>query len=195
MIAITKLGDSGVLLPFAGLILLCLFALKARRTAVFWASAVAFCAIATLVAKISLQACLLGWSLSDLRSPSGHTSLSATVYGSFALVVAAETTRWRRALALGTGALLIAAIAASRIYVHAHTGAEVIVGLLIGAVCVAWFAYGSSQSQDPRLPWKALVLAAILAVVVSYGSHLEIEQLIRAFAQRLGAGLGACPEI
>ena len=170
MRAITDLGDSGVLLPVAGLILLSLLWLHTKRTAVWWASTVVLCALVTVAAKVVLHACVLGWSSHDLVSPSGHTSLSTTVYGSCAFVVAAETSRWRRLAALAAGALIVAAIAVSRIYVHAHSGPEVVAGLLIGGACVAWFAYGCRRSGEGGLPWQAVVTIAGLAIVATYGS-------------------------
>jgi membrane-associated phospholipid phosphatase len=192
MIAITKLGDSGVLLPVAFLLLLSLCALRARRTAMWWASAVALCAVVTVTAKIGLQSCLFGWSVGALRSPSGHTSLSTTVYGSCALVLAADASRWRRLVAIGAGALIIGAIAASRVYLHAHTGPEVIVGLVIGLLCVAWFGYGAARSGEGEVPWQAVVALAVLAVAVTYGAHIDLEDIIRAIAHQLGLGSGAC---
>jgi membrane-associated phospholipid phosphatase len=195
MVAITNLGDSGVLVPVAGLILLCLLCLHTKRTAAWWASAMVLCGLATIAAKVLLQACALGWSSHDLMSPSGHTSLSTTVYGSCAFVVAAETSRWRRVAALAIGALLVAAIAMSRIYVHAHSGPEVVAGLLIGSACVAWFAYGYLRSEQPRLPWQAVVSLAVFAIAATYGAHLDFEDLIRALVRHIGVGIAACPDI
>ncbi len=195
MIAITNLGDSGVLLPVAGLILLILLLLHTRRTAFWWASTIALCALATVVAKIALHACVFGWSSHDLMSPSGHTSLSTTVYGSCAFVVAAETSRWRRLAALAIGGVIVAAIALSRVYVHAHTGPEVVAGLVIGAACVSWFAFGCSRAEERRLPWQAVITISALAIVATYGAHLDFEALIAALAQHLGAPGASCPSL
>jgi membrane-associated phospholipid phosphatase len=195
MIAITDLGDSGVLLPVAGLILLILLWLHTRRTALWWASTIALCAFATVAAKVALHACVFGWSSHDLVSPSGHTSLSTTVYGSCAFVVASETSRWRRIAALATGVVIVAAIALSRVYVHAHTGPEVVAGLLIGAACVSWFAYGCRRSEARRLPWQAVITISALAIAATYGAHLDFEALITALARHLGTAGAACPSL
>ena len=195
MIAITDLGDSGVLLPVAGLILLSLLWLHTRRTAVWWASTIALCAFATVAAKIMLHACVFGWTSHDLVSPSGHTSLSTTVYGSCAFVVAAETSRWRRLAALAIGGLIVGAIAVSRIYVHAHTGPEVVAGLLIGAACVAWFAYGCQRPGERGLPWQAVITISALAIAATYGAHVDFESLIAALAQHIGTNTAACTRL
>jgi len=63
-------------------------------------------------------------------------------------------------LAITSGAAgLAAAIAASRVFLEYHTGEEVLIGLVFGVVCVAWFAAilqqaAAGPAHNPS-PWAA----------------------------------------
>lgn len=80
---LTNFGDLAVLLPLAIVILLWLVTLRPRRCAVWWAVAVGLCTGLTALLKIYFYVCPPS---PELQSPSGHTSFSALVYGTLALV-------------------------------------------------------------------------------------------------------------
>jgi undecaprenyl-diphosphatase len=67
--------------------------------------------------------------------PSGHSAGSAAVYGALVVLVAPRAGRWARALLLAAGALLICAVAASRVLLGVHYPSDVAAGVLLG---VAW---------------------------------------------------------
>ena len=67
--------------------------------------------------------------------PSGHSAGSAAVYGALVVLVAPRAARWARALLLAAGALLICAVAASRVLLGVHYPSDVAAGVLLG---VAW---------------------------------------------------------
>ncbi len=123
---LTDPGDLAVLLPLAGLMLLWLVTLRPRSAAGYWATAVMLCVGLTGLSKIYFFACPPD---RDLVSPSGHTSFSMLVYGSIALIVAAEGGFWLRSATLGAGTALIAGIAGSRLILGAHSLAEIALGM------------------------------------------------------------------
>ena len=75
MEAITDLGDSGLLLPGSVIVFVTLWSVRARRRAIAWAAAIAFCGGAMVVLKIGLVPCGKPWLGRDLANPSGHAAL------------------------------------------------------------------------------------------------------------------------
>src|ERR1700730_8285495 len=148
------------MLPLAGIILLWLMSVRPRNGAGWWVAAVMLCAGGTALLKIYFFACP---PTPELRSPSGHTSLSTLIYGTLILLVALEARRWQKVLVLGSGLALIVAIAASRVALSAHSAIEVGLGLAIGALALAVFARGYMR----RPPVQALLPVLLLAVVLS----------------------------
>src|SRR5260370_39922439 len=117
--------------------LLC--AARDMRLAMAWGLAVLGCAVSIAVLKLLLGACGPRFAVAGLLSPSGHTAMSATVYGSLCLLIANASRPLVRAAVYTAGTLLIADIAASRLALRYHTPAEVAVGLIIGLAVVAGF--------------------------------------------------------
>jgi len=79
--------------------------------------------------------------------PSGHAGGSAAVYGALVLVVFAGVARWAR-LMLATGtALLIGAVAVSRVLLGVHYPSDVAAGLALG---LAWASGATLVTNLPR---------------------------------------------
>jgi hypothetical protein len=147
---LTEFGDTAVLMPLAVVMLLWLVVMRSPRGAVWWAVAVTFCVSITALLKISFYGCP---PRPDLHSPSGHTSLSTLVYGAMALVIANDTGGLRRLVTIIGGTGFILAIAESRLLLHAHSTAEVGIGLVIGASALALFGlqYPRCRAKEMRL--------------------------------------------
>lgn len=189
---ITDIGDAAFLVPMSCLVLAYLLWRHSSRAALAWISALVLCGGLTLLAKIGFYVC--GDQLADaaIRSPSGHTSLSATFYGCGALLLSTDRRRpIQLALLLASGALILA-IAASRILLDAHTPAEVVVGLIIGFVAVAWFGLHYFRAQTPTLPLLPLAVVMILVAFLVHGRHINTEKWIAAAAQHLRLSGAAC---
>ncbi len=187
---ITDFGDLALMLPVAAIMLLWLVGLRAKVGAAWWIVAIAFCAGGTALLKIYFFACP---PTPELRSPSGHTSLSTLVYGALTLVVALEARAWRKVAVVGAGASLILTIAASRVALSAHSALEVVFGLAIGLAALGVFAWGYYLRRPPaqvRLP--ALLLAVVFAVAVLHGSNLRAEEILHALSSYLGIRAIAC---
>jgi membrane-associated phospholipid phosphatase len=192
---ITGLGDAALLLPAAVLLLLYLVRTRCWRTAADWVAVLALCAGLTVVAKMVFHACGGQFSALNIRSPSGHTSLSTTFYGCGALMLSAHQSqsRGRRIAALLAGVGLSVAIAASRVALHAHTIEEAAAGFAIGLLCVALFAT-RYQPRAVHLPyWPIPVMVILGLALITHGRHLSVEGLLDRTADRLRLAQYLCP--
>jgi membrane-associated phospholipid phosphatase len=185
MVFLTEFGDSALLLPLAGAILVWLIAMRSRRVALWWLLALAVCAGGIALLKIYFVACALN---GPLQSPSGHSGLSALVYGGLAWLMASRVTGWRRVAALGLCAVLIVGISLSRLALGAHTPPDVAAGLAIGLVALAIFLVGSAGRLAPSASIRSLLLAAIVVVAIFHGDQLHAEAMLHAVGAYLKAG-------
>ena len=174
---ITDFGDLAVLLPLVAVMSVWLTAIRQPRAVLWWFVAVGLCMSSTAALKIYFFVCP---PLSDLHSPSGHTSLSTLVYGALTLAVATIVTRWKRAAVIAVGAAFIASIGVSRVLVQAHSVPEVVVGSLIGVAALGLFAsqFWPRRPSEPRL--QAMLIASIALMVMLNGQELRAEDLLHA---------------
>jgi membrane-associated phospholipid phosphatase len=179
---VTDFGDTAVTVPLAALMLFFLAVARQPRLALAWAFAILGCAGMIGGLKLVLDACSNpAVAAAGLASPSGHTAMSAAVYGGFAAVIAGQLARpARAALMIGATALIIA-IPMSRIALHLHTGIEVAVGLVVGLVAVAIIIAAVAMWRD-RLPILWLAGAAIVLAMVLHGERWPAEQAVRHLA-------------
>ncbi len=184
---VTDLGDAALLLP-ASLGLLCYFLyLRSRAAAFAWASAVGLCIALTILAKLSIMACGDWLSIFDVRSPSGHTSLSAMFYSGGALAVSAQRDQRTSRLLLAASVLLVVVIAVSRVLVSAHSVGEVVLGLAIGGIGVAWFARAAETGRLPAMAWQPMALGFVALALLLHGLHLTLEGPLEHLAALLRA--------
>jgi membrane-associated phospholipid phosphatase len=169
---LTEFGNPAITLPLAVVTFVWLLYRGAIRGAVWWAFAVVGCAGLTAVAKIAAYACP---PLSDLHSPSGHTSLSALVYGAIGLIIGSEDNVLQRTIIVVVVSGFISGIAISRIILGMHSVLEVLVGLAIGIAALAGFAerYLRFRPDSAQPVLYGLVAAAL--VLISYGGDLRPE--------------------
>jgi undecaprenyl-diphosphatase len=78
--------------------------------------------------------------------PSGHAAGAAAVYGSSVLLAVPRLRRWAQVLVLAAGALLIAAVAASRVLLGVHSHSDVVAGVALG---LAWVGIAALLSTLP----------------------------------------------
>lgn len=188
---ITQLGDQSVLIPLALLLGATLWTCETRAAARAFLSVFVVCLGTILVLKLFFLTC--GDNLvADITSPSGHTAGSTFVFGSIALVFVTHAPKWGRAPIVILTTSLIAAIAASRLYLGAHSAGEVLIALLVG--CTYLFVFFLLYRKKSHPPISVVLLAAgffSLAVVV-YGNQLPAERLIKKWSQALRVQNGNC---
>ena len=173
---LTDFGDLALLLPLAVTVTVWLVLLRYWRALAWWLVALTLCMGVTAILKIYFFVCP---PLTDLHSPSGHTSLSTLVYGALTLAVAAAVGGWKRVAVLLLGAAFVTAIGISRVAIHAHSIPEVLLGWLIGVGALAAFA-ASWWPYRPAPRVQGLVIAAVALMVMLHGEALRAEGVLHA---------------
>jgi membrane-associated phospholipid phosphatase len=187
---ITNFGDAAVLLPVAAAMFVWLLIEVGRRQALMWGLAFLVAGGGIALLKIGIFAC--GSPGGALESPSGHTSLSTLVYGGIALVAGSESEARARPAVGAAGALLIAAIALSRIILGVHSASEVAVGLVTGAVALGVFAHSYLGGRAVgRGAWLLVIGAATIAALM-HGHPAKLEPMWHEIAAYLRLHTGLC---
>jgi undecaprenyl-diphosphatase len=177
MVLVTELGDSRVIGVLALVVLAWLLWRRSWRIAGYWAGAVVFGMAVAYAIKHLLQRPrpLVNFydGISSYAFPSGHATMSAVVYGFLAVLVARNLPASRRWIAYGLAALLIGAIAVSRIYLGAHWLSDVLGGLGLGFawVSLAGIAY-YRHTPDSSLT-RGLPTVALVTLVLAIGWHVS----------------------
>ncbi len=179
---ITDFGDSAVTVPLAAVTIALLAVLRRPFLALGWGASVAGCAGAIGVFKLVLAGCAHRIALPDVASPSGHVAMSTVVYGGFALLFGSSLTPAMRRAAIAAAAVLIAAIAVSRLTLHLHSPAEILVGLAVGLGALAVWGAMLAAALPIRLPLVPVCLAAVMTMAVMHGTRWPAERAIHEFA-------------
>jgi len=175
---LTKLGDAALLLPLTTLLFVIYWRYQSRSAALWLVGAVGFCAVLTILLKVTFMTCAGVWH-TGITSPSGHTSMGTVVYGAAGLLAVRHTSTPQRWVLLALTATLIAVIAVSRIATGAHNFGEVLVGLAVGATACMAFAVYYLRRPMPALN-VAVMLAALAALTaVLAGQHANLEPMLR----------------
>lgn len=166
-----------------------LFWKQSSVTALSWLAAVVFCTGLTAVLKIYFYVCP---PTPELHSPSGHTGFGTLVYGALTVIAAAQVRGWQRLLVVATGAIFIVAIGLSRIALNAHTVEEVLMGLAIGGVSLAFFAICYWHRRARNVTLGGLVVATVAVLAVFHGEQLFAEAFLHAVGLDLHSDGMAC---
>jgi undecaprenyl-diphosphatase len=86
-------------------------------------------------------------SASGYSFPSGHAGGSAAVYGALALLALAGVAGWARLILVTGAALLVAAVAMSRVLLGVHYPSDVAAGVALG---LAWVSTAALLISPPR---------------------------------------------
>jgi membrane-associated phospholipid phosphatase len=175
LVALTGFGDAALLLPLAVTIFLWLLLSGGKRAAAWWTLSVVVCIGATAVSKIVFWGCP---PVSDLHSPSGHTSFSTLIYGAIALIIAAEGGFSRPRIAVAISTTLVLAIALSRLLLDAHTVPEVVLGCVIGCASVAMFGYRYRRLRPMNARLAPLLVGVAVLMLALHGTELRAEELL-----------------
>ncbi|HWK48170.1 MAG TPA: phosphatase PAP2 family protein [Stellaceae bacterium] len=174
MIDITDLGNPMIVGAAALVTTIWLWVSRQRDMAQVFAVAAIATAVATTTLK--LVSITLGGELYDTifymstGAPSGHTALSAAIYGGIAMLFAVGS---RGALRIGAPLLLLTAIIGvgfTRVALGSHTPADVVAGFLVGgsfAAVVGFVAARRQREWPPLMPLLASVLAVGLLLHLS----------------------------
>lgn len=169
---LTAFGDSSILLPGALLAGVWLLIVPGtRRTGGGWLAAVVLAAAVVALSKMLF----LGWNLYprqlDFTGLSGDCTLAFLCWPVVGAFVSTRASRLWRALLIAAGVLLGVIVAISRVWLHAHTPVEVLLGSAWGLLLAAAFLYARrGRLTLPRMDtWLPLAALALLLVVFAGG--------------------------
>jgi membrane-associated phospholipid phosphatase len=193
---LSGLGDVAVVAPASAALVVGLLLAGARRDAVVFAVAMIACGVLALSAKLAFAACGFAPRF-DIESPSGHAALSAAFYGSLAALLAGGRPPGARLALYAAAGCASLAVAYGRVQLRAHSVAEVVCGLLIGAAAAALFVAlrGPPRrlSITPQLLVRASPIAVFLALDLAlFTDRWTAESLIDRFAWAIGVALKLC---
>ena len=193
---LSGLGDVALVAPASAALVVGLFLFGARRDAVTFAAAMLACVLLALSAKLAFAACGFAPRL-DIESPSGHAALGAAFYGSLAALLGGGRRLGVRLMLYFVAASLAAAVAYGRVELQVHSVAEVVCGLLIGALAASLFVTlrGPPRrlSLTPQLLVRASPIAVLLALDLAlFTDRWTAEPLIDRFAWAIGVALRLC---
>ena len=95
-------------------------------------------------------------SASGYSFPSGHAGGSAAVYGALALLGLAGIAWWTRLMLVTGAALLVCAVAVSRVLLGAHYPSDVVAGVALG---LAWVSGAALLVNLPRAGGSAAAVS------------------------------------
>ncbi len=177
MVAITELSDASMMTVIASMTLLWLAWRRNWRAAAHALAAVLGASLFTLIFKIALRiarpiALSSGWNAFSF--PSGHTVVSAALYGFLAIVAVWEVRAHMKALITTAVAVLIGATAFSRVYLGAHWLSDVLAGIAFGLAWAALLAIGYLRHNPP--PVGAAGLCTVVGLTLAVAGSLHVAQ-------------------
>ena len=158
---ITRLGEAQILLPMALAVSLWL----ARRRHAWplvpwWLVLLGGAAGITLVTKLAFIGWGIGSAAFDFTGISGHAMFAAAVLPPLLGLTASRAPRPLRLLAWGSGGVLAAVVALSRLVIGVHSPSEVVAGFLLGLL-VSAVVLAAAQGRR-TLPSAPLWLPALM---------------------------------
>ena len=188
-IHVTALGDSAVTLPCIGLIALWLL-LSAATRGLAWRWLLLAAGVATVVAISKLAFMVWGVSLPglDFTGLSGHSAMAALVWPALLGLLAGRGGKAWRLCGATLGALLAAAVAWSRVVLHAHSVSEALLGYALGAAFALWLLW--RHGREWRLAWSPLLalLPLLLVLPFVYGRHFPSQDILVTIARHMADG-------
>jgi len=170
---LSMLGDERVLYAIAAVPIIWL-AVVGRWRASWIIIASIFLAKAIVFGfSFSVPAQNLGLHPMAFRFPSNTALMAGTVFGTLGICCARGLSRWSQALVISCFAMVVIAIAFSRLYLGASWFSDVAGGILISAIIVVMFAVAISTVPLPRFKPLYLLSTSFLVMVVAAGIHFN----------------------
>ena len=176
MTVITMMGDTLVMLALALTIIGWLVWHKAYRAAYAAGIAIVAAKLFEVAMKLGIQRARpseLAYAWADVYSfPSGHATMAAVIFGILAVLVSHSMGRWGRAVVYAVCAVVVVAIAYSRIYLGAHWLSDVAAGLIFGTVMMAAFGVAIEAIPPRRIKPLGLFAAALGIYLLAGAAHV-----------------------
>lgn len=181
MQCISLLGQKQVIVPVALALFGWLLWVKRTRAAFHVLGLVVLAAGSIFTLKHLFQS-LRPWGIlqspETFSMPSGHTTLSATIYMGIACLLVSGRTK-RRWLIYMPAVIIVALIGISRLYLGAHWLTDVLAGWLLSTALIIFVMLSYRRQAEQLLPIGKITLVCFAALLVSYGSYYfrHIDQL------------------
>ena len=175
---LTDFADQAVILPLAAMVAVSLAVFGWWRGALAWIFAVGGVLGTMLFLKILFVACAGPLGKLGIHSPSGHTAAASVAYGGIIVLLGrGRMPLWLLLLIPPAIALLIGT---SRVVLHAHVPAEVLVGAVVGLTGVAVLVLLAGP-RPPLQSWPMMAVAVVI-MLTFHGLRLQAEHTIHQFA-------------
>lgn len=176
MIAITELGDTGVVVTVTAIVAFWLTWRGAWRTLVYWLTAIAGASAINTAIKAALERPrpveLYLQGASNWSFPSGHSTVNAVLYGCLAMIVLRECRPGLRIPVAAASATLIFFIGFSRLYLGAHWASDVLGGFVFSAMWLALLSLFYMYRQAEPLRVKGLMIATVGTLIIVGGMNI-----------------------
>ncbi len=174
---LTDFADQAVMLPVAAVVAIGL-ALSAWWRGLFaWIVAVVGMLGTMSLLKYIFYTCSVPLAVTGIHSPSGHTAASAAIYGGGLLLLLRG--RLPAPVLAAIPLALAVVFGVTRLAVHAHDVAEVLVGGAVGLATAAVLA-ALAGPRPPLRVWPTAI-GALIIVVCLHGVRLQAETTIHRF--------------
>jgi len=183
---LTQLGNQALLITVLAGGCAWLFWKGYTKAAWHWIAVYIGAGLLTWTLKVTLQVERAHRFHEGFSFPSAHTSMSLSVYGFLALMVARELPQRGRWLPYTLAGLLVMSIAMSRLYLGAHWFSDVLAGLTLGIFWVALIGIAYDRHPAPPLPIKHLlvVVMLLLALACAWQTQTRFAQELADFRPR-----------
>jgi membrane-associated phospholipid phosphatase len=184
-LALTWLGDSGLLLPAAASITLWLsLSRRTWPTARLWVLLFGTTGFIVMCSKLAF----LGWGIGSARFNftgfSGHTALGGSIWPVVFWLMAARRSHKVRVAAAFAGWALAFAIGISRLALFAHSTSEVVTGLVLGVATSAAFLLLQEGRPHSRIPAILIVLGLLSPLLLlSPGTPAPTQDALEVIAK------------
>jgi len=182
---ITRLGESGFLLPIGLILWFWLMVARCYRAALIWAIAFGSAILVVVASKVAF----IGWGIGirsiDFTGFSGHTMLAAALFPALAYAMTGGARQSLRIAAIASALLFAALIAISRVVLEAHSISEVVGGFALGALAALCLIRYSRLGAQAALPAWVVLLAVLASGAISVGHRAPSHHIIVTLALKL----------
>lgn len=182
LISITDIGDSAVLGTIVLAISAYLLAKGARKEAVVVLLSFLVASLMVSLVKILLMGCGSSLRHWGLRSPSGHTALSLSVFGMLALLLSGRLKGKKRMLPFLLLIPMALLIAYTRVALGFHSAAEVCAGLIIGGMMLLPIRASFKNVEATESSPVVIIIITLFVAIMLHGVRLPAENIIALIA-------------
>lgn len=188
MLNITFLGQKQIILPVI-LTLSVWLALSKRWRAAAHVLALGILASGSVFVLKNIIRSERPWGIfqspETFSMPSGHSTLSATIYIGLAFLIALSVRQTRRWPIYLVGMLLALAVGTSRLYLGAHWFTDVVSAWLLSAVILMVIVISYQRREEPPINLFGIILVTVATLMVSFSffHYRHAEQLTANYAQ------------